>query len=100
LGGRQIKSGEEEEKVWLSVPHNIFRARSARLCMLFKLNGTRRHEWTVRQSLNTAANYSNNRQSVFVNEVKARFGGHSQKCFVATGDFVQFEFKKVSAVIF
>jgi hypothetical protein len=34
---------------------------------------------------------------VFVNEVKAPFGGHSEKCFITTGDFVQIEFKKVSA---
>jgi len=75
LGGRQSRSGEEEEKVRPSVAYNIFRARSARLCMLFKLNGTRKHEWIVRHSLNTAAKYSKNRQSVFVKDVKAPFGG-------------------------
>ena len=75
LGGRHSRSGEAEKKVRSSVQYNIFRARSARLCMLFKLNGTRKHEWTVRHSLNTAANYSKNRQSMFVNEVWAPFVG-------------------------
>jgi len=71
------RSVEEEEKVRASVAYNIFRASSARLCTLFKLNGNRKHEWIVRQSLNAAANYSKNRQSAFVNEVKAPFGEHS-----------------------
>ena len=90
LAGRQIRTGEEEEMLSPSVPNNIFRDRSARLCLLFKLNGTRKHEWRLRQSLNTAANYGKNRQSEFCEWSDGTFlggGGHSQKCFIATGDF-------------
>jgi len=86
------------------VQYSIFWARRVRLCMLFKLNGTRKHEWVVRHSLNTVANYSKNSQSVFVNGVMAPFvggwGGAFREMFYNNRDFVQIEFKKVSAVIF
>ena len=66
--------------------------------ILFKLNGTRKHEWIVRHSVNMAANYSRNRQSVFVNEVLVPFavvggeGGIHRNVLLQQGVFVQAEF--------